>query len=113
MRHATFIACAALLAAASVMVDLVTPVVRATEGRKFPSFQYDPSWPQQLPNNWIVGSIGGIAVDAKDHIWVTQRPTSVGQFENSGLTGEGTCCFPAPPVLEFDQAGKLVQAWGP
>src|SRR5262249_38360353 len=27
--------------------------------------------------------------------------------------GEGTCCFPAPPVLEFDQAGTVVHAWGP
>ena len=24
----------------------------------------------------------------------------------------GTCCKAAPPVLEFDQQGKLVQGWG-
>ena len=33
-----------------------------------PKFQVDPSWPQPLPGNWIIGTIGGITVDAQDHI---------------------------------------------
>jgi hypothetical protein len=42
-----------------------------------PGFQVDPSWPQPLRNNWILGQIGGITVDSKDHIWVYQRPRSI------------------------------------
>ena len=28
-----------------------------------PTFSVDPSWPKQLPNNWILGQVGGITVD--------------------------------------------------
>ena len=36
--------------------------------QQIPRFQVDASWPKQLPNNWILGQIGGIAVDFHDHI---------------------------------------------
>ena len=39
-----------------------------------PKFKVDPSWPKELPNNWIMGQVGGMAVDRHDHIWVLQRP---------------------------------------
>ena len=39
-----------------------------------PRFEVDPYWPKPLPNNWILGQIGGIAIDAHDHIWMIQRP---------------------------------------
>jgi hypothetical protein len=38
-----------------------------------PKFAVDPSWPLPLPSNWIIGTIGGITVDAQDHIWINQR----------------------------------------
>jgi len=28
-----------------------------------PKFKVDPSWPKELPNNWIMGQVGGMAVD--------------------------------------------------
>jgi hypothetical protein len=81
---------------------------------KVPAFQYDPSWPKPLPNHWLTGNIGAIAIDTSDHIWIAQRPGSTTSLsERYGLTKEGECCFPAPPVMEFDPAGNLVQAWGP
>lgn len=40
-------------------------------------FEVDPSWPKSLPNNWITGQIGGIAVDDKDNVWAFQRPRSL------------------------------------
>jgi hypothetical protein len=42
-----------------------------------PEYKVDPFWPKQLPNNWILGQIGGMTVDAQDHIWVFQRPRSL------------------------------------
>ena len=30
---------------------------------KTPNFVVDPSWPQRLPNNWILGQVSGITVD--------------------------------------------------
>jgi NHL repeat len=78
-----------------------------------PKFQVDPSWPQTLPNNWIIGTIGGITVDAQDHIWINQRPSSLDAREKRASTAPNVkCCVPAPPVIEFDQDGKVVQGWG-
>src|SRR5262249_33440339 len=78
-----------------------------------PKFQVDPSWPQPLPGNWIIGTIGGITVDAQDHIWINQRPSALDARERRASTDTNVkCCVPAPPVIEFDQAGKVVQGWG-
>lgn len=41
-----------------------------------PTYKVDAMWPKQLPNNWIMGQVGGMAVDGQDHIWVMQRPSS-------------------------------------
>jgi hypothetical protein len=81
---------------------------------EIPTFQYDAAWPRPLPNNWNTGNIGAMVIDSKDHVWVAHRPASTTSLsENYAVTGEGDCCSPAPPVLEFDQAGNLVQSWGP
>ena len=78
-----------------------------------PKFQVDPTWPQTLPSNWIIGTIGGIFVDAQDHIWINQRPSSLDAREKRASTATNViCCVPAPPVIEFDQAGKVVQGLG-
>ena len=78
-----------------------------------PKFQVDPTWPLTLPNNWIIGTIGGITVDAQDHIWINQRPSSLDAREKRASTASNVkCCVAAPPVIEFDQAGKVVQGWG-
>ena len=87
---------------------------QASRGAEIPVFEYDPTWPKPLPNNWLTGNIGAIAIDSKDHIWIAQRPGSTTNLsERYGLEGLSECCFPAPPVMEFDQAGNLLQSWGP
>jgi DNA-binding beta-propeller fold protein YncE len=79
-----------------------------------PRFEVEPGWPKPLPNRWILGEIGGLAVDARDHIWVYQRPRSLTDDERGAAVDPPTskCCVPAPPVLEFDAQGNLLQAWG-
>ena len=42
-----------------------------------PRFEPDPYWPKPLPNNWMLGQVGGIYVDSHDHIWVTSRPRTL------------------------------------
>jgi hypothetical protein len=77
-------------------------------------FRVDPAWPKPLPNNWILGQVSGVAVDADDHVWVLQRPRSLTEDEaGAGLKPpHSKCCLPAPPVLEFDAAGNLLRSWG-
>ncbi|MBU3653226.1 MAG: hypothetical protein FGM44_09090, partial [Limnohabitans sp.] len=55
----------------------------------------------------------GIWVDEKDHVWIIHRGAATLHFNELALTNKvGECCASAPPVLEFDPDGKLVQAWG-
>ena len=85
-----------------------------SQANEIPVFEYDPTWPKALPNHWLLGNIGAMAIDSKDHIWIAQRPGSTTSLsERYGLTGEGECCVPAPPIMEFDQPGNLEQAWDP
>jgi NHL repeat-containing protein len=92
-----------------IAVVLVRPAFTADT----PKFQIDPSWPKTLPNQWILGQIGGIFVDAQDHIWINQRPGTLDAREKRAATVPTVkCCKPAPSVIEFDQEGKVVQAWG-
>lgn len=84
-----------------------------------PRYEVDASWPKQLPNDWIVGQIGGLGIDKYDHIWVNQRPLSltddeIGAAPNppTRLTPRSLCCKPAPSVMEFDREGNVLQAWG-
>jgi hypothetical protein len=73
---------------------------------RVPSYQVDATWPKQMPNHWILGAVGGVAVDARDHIWVTHRPSTLQPNETRSIWSA------APPVLEFDQDGTLLSWWG-
>ncbi|SUZ57211.1 uncharacterized protein METZ01_LOCUS10065 [marine metagenome] len=79
-----------------------------------PVFQFDPTWPKPLPNNWTLGNVVGVAIDARDDIWVIHRPGSL-TAEEAGAAANpplAECCRPAPAVIEFNQDGDVVQAWG-
>lgn len=77
-----------------------------------PRFEFDPTWPKlPLPNTWTFGEVGGISVDPQGHIWVIQRPWTVWGRELAAIAGEGECCRAAPPIVEFDVEGNVVQAW--
>jgi hypothetical protein len=104
-------------------------------GKGFPGFIVDPGWPKPLPNKWLIGQVGGIAVDRHDNIWILQRARSLTSDEAGALdqfddatNDEGVpisalghprpdgpiadCCFPAPAVMVFDPEGNLLDAWG-
>jgi DNA-binding beta-propeller fold protein YncE len=67
-----------------------------------PLFELDQSWPK-VPQRWKLGQVSSVSIDAKDHVWLLQRPRSLGA-DQQGMA--------APPVLEFDAAGNYVQGWG-
>jgi NHL repeat len=101
-----------LIAVAALIGALAFP--RAADAGEIPTFAVDPSWPKPLPNNWIIGQVGGITTDSKGNIWVFQRPRSLTDDEKgASLTPpRSKCCNPAPPVLEFDSDGNLLRSWG-
>lgn len=79
-----------------------------------PAYQVDPYWPKPLPNDWIIGQVSGIAVDADDNIWIVHRPGSLTQRETGAAQNPrwADCCIPAPSVLQFDPEGNVLRAWG-
>ena len=79
-----------------------------------PVFKVDPAWPLEMPTTWILGAVTGVFVDAKQHVWVTHLPETLTEEETSVQQKPpiGTCCVAAPPVVEFDAQGKVVQGWG-
>ena len=79
-----------------------------------PRFEVDPAWPKPLPNHWILGQSIGVSADPQDHIWIIHRPGSLEAGEMHATTNPpiAHCCAPAPPVLEFDQEGDLMNHWG-
>jgi len=67
-----------------------------------PTFGVDRSWPRPLPNKWQLGPVSGVSVDRQDHVWIIQRADPVKQAGG----------VPAPPIIEFDPDGNVVQTWG-
>jgi len=88
--------------AASVQGLVLVAAQRGANQTRMPVFEVDATWPR-LPNNWVMGQVPGVAVDRRDHVWILHRPRTVAD----DLKGRV-----APPVLEFDQDGKFLAAWG-
>jgi len=77
-----------------------------------PKFEVDPFWPKPLPNGWLLGTVIGVGVDANDHIFIIHRGVTGAETNAAQDPPIAECCSSAPPVLEFDQEGNLVNSWG-
>ena len=112
LRH--LLLCATSVALLVALGLIVEQSIGAQRRSQVPRFDVDPLWPKPLPNHWVLGSVTGVAVDARDHIWITHRGAdSLGNNEKGGILSPPTgCCVPAPQILEFDQAGNLIGNWG-
>jgi DNA-binding beta-propeller fold protein YncE len=99
----------------AMLGGLIAQHARAQANRPLvPLFEPDPLWSQALPNKWVNGQVGGVAVDSHDNVWVFHRPATIPDGEKAASLNppQAECCIPAPPVLEFDNHGKFLQAWG-
>jgi len=76
-----------------------------------PHYVNDPTWPKPFPNHWVIGQVGGLAVDAHDRIWVLQRalPYAV---DEQGVRHDLAPAERMPAVMVFDTAGNIVKSWG-
>jgi DNA-binding beta-propeller fold protein YncE len=107
-----FLATVVALGIGSIVLDRVAHVRAATV--MAPRFEVDPMWPKPLPNHWLVGNVIGVSVDSNDHIWIVHRGQALERMETYAAQNPpaSECCSPAPPVLEFDEAGNLIGHWG-
>src|SRR6188472_2077455 len=85
--------------AAAALIGAST-LSRSAQAGDVPTFAVDAAWPKPLPNNWIMGQVGGITADEQGHIWVFQRPRSLTDDEKAASLNppRTKCCVPAPPV---------------
>ena len=96
----------------ALAVALLWIGIGAAAAADAPKFEVDPIWPKKLPNAWMLGQVGGVAVDANDNVWISQRGKSLARQERNAENNVGKCCRPAPPVIEFDPEGNVLRAWG-
>jgi DNA-binding beta-propeller fold protein YncE len=109
---AVFVLLLGALSIASFLLDRRAAVQAAAV--QAPRFEVDPLWPKPLPNHWVIGATIGVAVDSNDHIWIIHREGSLEAKEKYAVTQPraAVCCAPAPPILEFNEAGDLLAHWG-
>lgn len=138
--HRMFTNSGAVCAGAAMALALALGFVPSESfAAEAPKFKVAPDWPKPLPDNWLIGQVGGIAVDQDDNIWIIQRQRTLtsdeagalDEFDDDGneiLDPDGNpvnelgqarpagalseCCLPAPAVMQFDPEGNLLQAWG-
>ena len=118
MTHTRTVLAGTALVAAILALGVGQAALEAAQGAavEVPVFEVDPFWPKPLPNHWILGSTIGVGVDSKDHVFIVHRgyATLTARTE-AGLDTKpqtGECCAAAPPILEFDPGGTLVNSWG-
>ena len=78
--------------------------VADAQTRTPPRYEADVNWPKPLPNRWVLGGLGGVCVDAQDHVFILNRQDVLEGELNTGRL--------APPIIEFDPEGNVVHSWG-
>jgi hypothetical protein len=91
------------LCAAGVAAASLAPTIHAQNGIG-PKYEVDPTWPKPFPDRWVIGGLGGVCVDANDHVLILNRQDVLDADLNAGHL--------APPIIELDSAGNLVRPWG-
>ena len=87
------------------------PSMQAQPG--VPTYEVDLFW-AKLPDNWVVGPLGGVCVDARDHVFVLHRQEGLTEamlIASDRFDGAKTR-IKAAPVMEFEAQGNLINSWG-
>ena len=105
----------AVLALASGSVGRAQVIAgQAVDANGAPQYRVDPFWPKPLPNRWSMQQVTGLHVDHMDHVWFLNRQQAAVPIE-IGAEGDPSpvlCCVRGPEVIELDQEGNVVNAWG-
>src|SRR5690606_29201682 len=107
------VALAAAIVGLGIGQARVEALVSSQEQVQGPIFEVDPLWPKPLPNNWLMGTVIGVGVDSRDHVFIVHRGNITAR--EAGAQADppvSECCSAAPPILEFDPEGNLVNSWG-
>jgi hypothetical protein len=103
--------CGAAAGALLLLLQLSPAVSAAKSPNSIPQYKNDPSWPKPFPNHWVMGQVGGLAIDRHGQIWVLQRALSF-SVDEQGLKHNLLPADRMPAVMVFDAAGNIVKSWG-
>ncbi len=80
-----------------------------------PKYQFDPSWPKPLPNNWKMGGVTGLTVDKDDNVWVLDRPHDLRDMELHAAKNPPTadCCTRPPSMIHINKEGDVIGSFTP
>ena len=67
-KKASSFAIASTCAVLAIIAAIVCPAPLQAQSN-MPEYEVDPFWPKPLPNRWVIGQVGGVCVDAQDHVW--------------------------------------------
>jgi len=90
-----------ILSALGALSALIIVVTVRGASSSVPRFEFAPSFPQ-MPAGKVFGDVSSVTTDTSNHVWVIHRPRTVNGDRTNVL----------PPVVEFDETGKFVNAWG-
>ena len=96
-----------MIKAGILMLAIGAGIIYVTAARAqsgAPRYEADVSWPKPMPDRWVLGGLGGVCVDAQDHVFILNRQDVIEGDLNGGKL--------APPIIEFDPAGNVVNSWG-
>lgn len=104
-----------IMVALLAVVYVWDPSVYTQDLGSDPGYKFDPGWPKPLPAEknaqgagraWISGGVGTHCIDSRDHVFQFNRSyLNPSEFATDTTT-------PAPPVVELDPAGNVVNSWG-
>src|SRR5262245_53399212 len=83
-----------------------TPSMRGVrlQPDQVPRYEVDASWPKPFPDRWVLGGLGGVCVDGRDHVFILNRQDVLEGDLNAGRL--------APPIIEVDADGTVINSWG-
>ncbi len=88
----------------TIAAAIVGAHLAEAQTRTPPRYEADINWPKPLPNRWVLGGLGGLCVDAQGHVFILNRQDVLDGELNTGRL--------APPIIEFDSEGNVVNSWG-
>ena len=87
----------AFLATAMLVAAAVAPTT--PHAQDAPKFAVDPTWPKDLPKDWITGQLGGVCVDSRDNVYVVNRRNITDEEKQTSIS--------APSIIKFNANGDV------
>src|SRR5688500_16586989 len=105
--------CAALPTLTACAPDRGAASAGAVPPVAIPRLEAEPTWPLDLPPEWVLGPGTGLYVDGGDHVWALHRPERIVPEDMAAVHAARdatvpNCCAKAPPLIELDPTGHVL-----